>query len=83
MICSQNQTCFFLSLIVFITQGCPQRMSLKKRPESEFNEFEPSLKSALKPFSIERRLKSGNIEHNKCIQSYFSRVSNLTRGSKS
>ena len=31
---------------------------------SEFNEFEPRLKSAKKPVAIERPLKSCNIEYN-------------------
>ena len=51
-------------------------------PESEFNEFEPRLKSAKNRFPIERRPKSWNIEYNfKWNQPYFSHVSNLSRGS--
>ena len=43
--------------------------------ESEFNEFELRLKSAIKPVSIERRLKSWNVEHNfKWNQPCLSRI---------
>ena len=49
---------------------------------SEFNEFKPRLKSARTRFSIERRLKSWNIEYNfKWNQPYLSRRLNLSRGS--
>ena len=50
----------------------------------EFNELEPSLKSAKKSVSIERRLKYWNIEYNfKRNQPYLIRVSNFSRGSNS
>ena len=56
-------------------------ISLKVEQVSEFNEFEPRLKSTQNLISIERRLKSWNIEYNfKWNQPCLSRVSNLSRG---
>ena len=44
--------------------------------------FEPRFKSSQKPISIERQLKSWNIEYIcQWNQPYLSRVSNLSRGS--
>ena len=51
---------------------------------SEFNEFEPRLKSAKKPVLIERRLKYWKIEYNfMWNQPYLSRGLILSRGSNS
>jgi len=47
------------------------------KPESEFNELKPHLKSLRKPVSIERRLESWNVEYDfKRKQPYLSRGSN-------
>ena len=51
---------------------------------SEFNKFEPRLKSAKKPVSIEWRLKSWRNEYDfKWNQPYLSRSLDLSRGSNS
>ena len=49
-------------------------------PETEFNEFEPRLKSIKNRFQLSVDLNLENIEYNfKWSQPYLSRVSNLSR----